>query len=150
MLNEAMRELIRHYTLGSVATVTADGMPAVSPKGTFVVLDAERIAFGNIRSPGTLANLRHNPAIEVCFSDVLRRRAVRAAGHADIVQVTEAEPELIRAFEESWADYLPHMSDLVVITLTRAELVTSPAYDLGITDAELVSVNLAKLQALQL
>ena len=40
---------------GAVATVNADGTPAVSPKATFVVVDDQRVAFGNIRSPATVA-----------------------------------------------------------------------------------------------
>ena len=52
-----------------MATVTPEGRPAVSPKGTFLVLDDETIAFGHIRSPGTLANLARRPEAEVNFVD---------------------------------------------------------------------------------
>jgi len=45
--------------------------------GTFVVLDDRTIAFGEIRSPGTIRNLRANPRIEVNFVDVfVRARAI--------------------------------------------------------------------------
>ncbi|MEM7616810.1 MAG: DapH/DapD/GlmU-related protein, partial [Pseudomonadota bacterium] len=36
------------FPLGFVATVTADGRPHLSPKGTFLVLDDSTIAFGEI------------------------------------------------------------------------------------------------------
>ena len=61
----------------AVATTNEDGTPAVSPKAIFVVVGEPRIAFGNIRSPGTAANIRSRPDVEVNFIDVLARRVVR-------------------------------------------------------------------------
>jgi len=69
-----------------VATTNEDGTPAVSPKVTFVIVDDGCIAFGNIRSPGTVANIRTRPDVEVNFIDVLTRRAVRVKGRAEIVE----------------------------------------------------------------
>ena len=51
-----MKQIIRHYSAGAVATVNADGSPSVSPKATFVIVDDHCIAYGNIRSPGTSPN----------------------------------------------------------------------------------------------
>jgi hypothetical protein len=148
MLTEQMKTLIRSFSAGSVATVTPDGLPRVSPKATFVILDDETLAFGNIRSPGTLANLRANPAVEVCFTDVLHRRALRVTGRAGIVRKGDADADLRAAFDAAWADYVPHMSAFVRIALSAAEIITSPAYDIGLEEGELKSVNLAKLNAL--
>ena len=50
-LTEPMKRLIRNFSVGAVATINEDGTPAVSPKATFVVVDDECIAFGNIRIP---------------------------------------------------------------------------------------------------
>ena len=84
MLTEEMTQLIQHHRAGMVATVNDDGTPSVSPKGTFVVLGDDAIAFGNIRSPGTLRNIRKRPAVEVCFIDPVLRKAVRVTGAATI------------------------------------------------------------------
>lgn len=148
MLSEEMRRLIETHTAGMVATVNADGTPSVSPKATFVVLDARTLAFGNIRSPGTLANLARNPAVEVCFIDVLERKAVRATGRGFAISAGEADEALKAAFAPAWSTYLAHMSDFVRIDLERCELILSPAYDLGIGVEELKRSNLAKLNAL--
>ena len=67
MLTGEMTRLIRDHTAGMVATVNEDGTPAVSPKATFVVFDEQTLAFGNLRSPGTLANIRRNAAVEGVF-----------------------------------------------------------------------------------
>lgn len=148
LLSDDIRTLIRDHRAGMVATVNDDGTPSVSPKATFVILDDGTFAFGNIRSPGTLANLRKRPSIEVCFIDVLARKAVRVTGRASIIKKADADETLLAAFETSWADYLPHMSAFVRIEVDAAEMILSPAYDLGITEDELRRTNLEKLNAL--
>ena len=148
MLTDDMKTLIRAFSAGSVATVNADGTPSVSPKATFVILDDETLAFGNLRSPGTLANLRANPAVEVCFTDVLARKAVRVTGTASIVDKSEAPQHLWDAFNDAWGDYAPRMSAFVVVKVSAAERILSPAYDFGFTEAELRAANLEHLKAL--
>ena len=148
-LSESMQQVIRNYNAGSVATVNADGSPAVSPKATFVVIDEHRIAYGNIRSPGTRRNLLERPAVEVNFIDVLARVAVRIKGTGQIVaKDSTAGQELMPYFEAAWSAYLDVMQDFVCISIDSAELITSPAYDLGLTRDELVKTNFEKLSKL--
>ncbi len=148
MLTDDMKQLITNHTAGMVATITKDGLPAVSPKATFVIVDDQTIAFGNLRSPGTLANIKQRPDVEVCFLDPILRKSVRIRGMARIQPKTDASPELMTAFTAVWADYIPYITSFVVIDITAAELILSPAYDLGITEDELRAANLAKLNAL--
>ena len=148
MLTDEMQALIRAFSAGSVATINADGTPSVSPKATFVILDDETLAFGHLRSPGTLANLHANPAVEVCFTDVLARKAVRVTGTASIVDKTEAPQHLWDAFNEAWQDYVPYMPEFVVIEVSAAELILSPAYDFGFTETQLRAANLERLRVL--
>ncbi len=144
-----MKRLIENFSAGAVATVNEDGTPAVSPKATFVVVDDTCLAFGNIRSPGTVANTRARREVEVNFIDVLTRRAVRVRGRAEVVEkASEAGARLIPAFEEKWAPYLSVMENFVSISVTHAELVLSPAYDLGHTAEELERTNREKLRVL--
>lgn len=148
MLTDEMRGLIVAYTAGMVATTNDDGSPAVSPKATFVVVDDRTIAYGDIRSPGTAANLRARPDVEVCFLDVLARKAVRIAGTATIVAKDAASDALKRAMDEKWGDYQGSMSAFVQIDVRHAELILSPAYDRGETEKGLKAQNLARLNAL--
>jgi len=144
-----MKQIIRHYSAGAVATVNADGSPSVSPKATFVIVDDNCIAYGDIRSPGTRANLLERPAVEVNFIDVLARLAVRVRGKAQVIaRDSEAGRQLQAHFEEPWGAYLERMSYFVRISIEHAELISSPAYDVGLTRAELVTANLAKLSKL--
>ena len=60
-------------------------IPQSQPKATFVIVDDSTIAFGDIRSPGTIHNLKQRPETEVNFIDVLHRKAVRIRGTANVV-----------------------------------------------------------------
>lgn len=148
MLSDEIKTLIRHHRAGMVATVNDDGTPSVSPKATFVILDDLTLAFGHIRSPGTLANVKKRPSIEVCFIDVLLRKAARVTGKATIIRKQEADEVLHATFEADWPDYLPRMSAFIKIDVQAAELILSPAYDIGISEEELRRTNLDKLNAL--
>ncbi|MGB7184697.1 MAG: pyridoxamine 5'-phosphate oxidase family protein [Burkholderiaceae bacterium] len=148
MLSVEMQNLITTYTAGMVATVNADGTPAVSPKATFVVVDERAIAFGNIRSPLTLANIRRHPPVEVCFLDVLTRKAVRVRGSASIHKKDTPDTAMAGAFNRIWGEYLDQMSHFVRIDISKAELIISPAYDNGASEAQLRQINLDKLNNL--
>ena len=149
-LTEPMKRLIDNYKAGAVATINADGTPAVSPKATFVIINDSCIAYGDIRSPRTAANIRARPAVEVNFIDVLTRRAVRIKGQAEVVDKdSEQGLQLLPAFEAQWAPYLAVMAHYVSITISDAELILSPAYDVGHTAEELRQTNLDKLSKLR-
>ncbi len=148
MLTAEMQAIITTHSCGFVATIDADGRPAVSPKATFVVIDDCTIACGNIRSPGTARNLRANAGCEVCFLDPLARKAVRVRASGSVVQRAAAAPDLVSQFEQAWAYYLPHMTGFFVFDIANAELVLSPAYDYGHTQDELMASNKAKMAAL--
>jgi len=135
MLTPDMKKLIEEQRLGFVATVSVDGMPNVSPKGTFAVLDDRTIAFGEIRSPGTIKNLKANPRIEVNFVDVFVRKGYRFAGVASVVERGEpAFGTLLPALRSSLAH---RIRAIVTIAVTRALPLTSPAYDEGTSEPEL-------------
>ena len=147
-LTPPMCALIERYNAGCVASVNADGTPAVSPKATFVVVDRANLVFGNIRSPNTVANLRARPSTEINFVDVLTRRAVRVKGQAEIIDKDSIEGQRLQTiFEGPWGPYLSVIEQFVGIHVIQAELILSPAYDLGATAEELRDVNLAKLNS---
>ena len=148
MLTEEMMALIRNHSAGMVATINEDGTPSVSPKATFVILDDKTIAFGNLRSPGTIRNIAVRADTEVCFIDVLARKAVRVTGTATYLRNAEMPEALQAAFAEKWSDYMDRFAGVVRIDVTATEFILSPAYDLGMTEPELREANLAHLQSL--
>ena len=147
MLTQDMKRVVEEQRLGFVATAALDGTPNVSPKGTFVVLDDRTIAFGEIRSPGTIRNLRANPRIEVNFVDVFVRKGYRFAGLATMLERGEAEFE--RVLPNLQSAFAHRIRTIVMITVTRALPLTSPSYDDGKTETELRRAWTARLRKLQ-
>jgi predicted pyridoxine 5'-phosphate oxidase superfamily flavin-nucleotide-binding protein len=147
MLTPDMKRIIGEQRLGFVATAAPDGTPNVSPKGTFIVLSDTMIAFGEIRSPGTIRNLRTNPRVEVNFVDPFVRKGYRFAGTADVVERGNAAFDtLLARFRSALA---PRMRAIVRISVTKALPLTSPAYDDGATEAELRRSWTARFRKLQ-
>ncbi len=147
MLTPEIRAIIEAYPLGFVASVNDDGTPNLSPKGTFIILDGAHLAFGNIRSPGTLANIAKRPKVEINFLDVLARKAVRVTGSAQIIRKSAAAFAELFAQMAKWEGYTQLMSALVRVDIARAQLILSPAYDIGHTEVELRAQYRAKFGA---
>jgi uncharacterized protein len=86
LISADMKRVVEEQCLGFVATVCPDGTPNLSPKGTTTVWDADHLVFANIRSPGTLANLRQNPNVEVNVVDPFVRKGYRFKGVASVLE----------------------------------------------------------------
>ena len=140
-------DLIETWRLGFLATVSPDGMPNVSPKGTFAVLDPDTIGFAEMRSPKTMANLAHTPQIEVNFVDILSRRGIRIRGTARVIPRDAAEyATLLPAFVAHWADLEPEFNAIVKIAVDGLAPLQSPAYELGTTEDEFRALWKAKIK----
>ena len=135
LLPPEARQVVEEQRLGFVATVNADGTPNLSPKGTVTVLDDEHLVFADIRSPRTIANLRHNPALEINVVDPISRKGYRFRGRGTVVDGGSRFDELL-AFYRSRGSTNP-IQTVVVIDVERAEAVISPAYDEGATEEEI-------------
>jgi predicted pyridoxine 5'-phosphate oxidase superfamily flavin-nucleotide-binding protein len=146
ILTEDMRRVVERE-LGFVAT-DPDGTPNLSPKGTIAVWDDDHLVFADLRSPGTVANLRSNPSVEVNVVDQLIRKGYRLKGSA--VVHTEGEPfeRGVRFYEQrGLVQARERIHSIVVIAVERALLVTSPAYDMGATEDELRAIYRERLLA---
>ena len=73
-LTEEARKMIAEFHPGLIATASKDGKPNVSPKGSFRVVDDEHVAFADIASPRTVADLQENPQLSALVFDAATRR----------------------------------------------------------------------------
>ena len=134
-LTADMKRVIEEQRLGFFATVCADGTPNVSPKGTTAVWDDDHLVFANIRSPGTLANLRQNPSIEVNVVDPVVRKGYRFKGVASVLDSGGLYEQAL-AFYKARGSSLEMIREVVLIHVHSARAVISPAYDLGLSEDE--------------
>ncbi len=135
-LTAEMKRVVAEQRLAFVATVCPDGTPNVSPKGTIAVWDDEHLVFADIRSPGTIANLSRNPAIEVNVVDPFARKGFRFKGTAEIVRDGERFAAILDFYRGRLADTSSRKLDaairaFVLVKVERALPLTSPAYDDG-------------------
>lgn len=135
ILTEDMQRLVRRIRLGYVATVCPDGTPNLSPKGTTTVWDDDHLVFADIRSPNTVANLRHNPVVEINVVDPIIRKGYRFKGHAQVLTEGDLYEQII-AFYEQRGTPRQRIRSVVLVTVERARPLTSPAYDLGVGEDE--------------
>ncbi len=142
-------QTIEMWRLGFVATVTPGGRPSVSPKGTFIVVDEETIAFGEIRSPQTVTNLTNQPECEVNFVDQFTRKGVRIRGQAAFLRRGTAEFEaLYPKFAELWGDLAERINMIVRIPVDEAKPLSTPPYDDGATEEEMIALYKGKFAAM--
>jgi predicted pyridoxine 5'-phosphate oxidase superfamily flavin-nucleotide-binding protein len=122
-----MRAIVEVAHLCFAATVTPEGRPNLSPKGTIRVWDDEHLFFLDIASPRTRANLARNPWIEINVVDPLSRRGYRFLGTATLHAHDEvARVACERVLGEEGADY--PVECVVLVRVERAEPVVSPGY----------------------
>ncbi len=134
ILTDAMRRIVDEQRLGFAATVCPDGTPNLSPKGTISVWDDDHLIFADIHSPRTVANLRHNPAIEINVVDPLVRKGYRFKGIGAVVAEGPRFDEALVFFRRRGVESDIHT--VVLVRVTRALPLVSPAYDGGATEDE--------------
>ena len=135
ILTEDMKRVVNEQRLGFIATVCPDGTPNLSPKGTTAVWDDDHLVFVDVRSPGTVANLRQNPAIEINVVDQASRKGYRFKGTAEVLGSGPVFEQILAARRERGAEN--PVRAVVLMTVERALPLTSPAYDLGVSEDEL-------------
>ena len=134
LLTPDMKRVVGEQRLGFVATVCPDGTPNLSPKGTTAVWDDEHLVFANIRSPGTVANIRHNANVEVNVVDVFLRKGYRFKGVASVLESGPLYDKVIAFYKARGVANA--VREVVMVRVQKAQAIDSPAYDLGLTEAE--------------
>jgi predicted pyridoxine 5'-phosphate oxidase superfamily flavin-nucleotide-binding protein len=135
ILTEEMQRMVRRMRLGYVATVCPDGTPNLSPKGTTTVWDDDHLVFADLRSPNTVANLRHNPVVEINVVDPIVRKGYRFKGAAQVLTEGDMYEQII-AFYEERGTQKERIRSVVLVTVERARPLISPVYDLGVGEDE--------------
>ena len=135
MITEKIGKFVSQQKLGFVATVSPNGTPNLSPKGTISVLDENTLVFANIRSPQTIENLEKNPSIEINIVDPFSRRGYRFKGIAKIISDGEEYNKILLSYKQNGIQTT--IKSIVMVNVKQILEVTSPLYDIGYTEEEL-------------
>ena len=137
MISQKIKDFLNLHKLGYVATVSSDGKPNISPKGTIIAWTSSVLAFVDIRSPDTMNNLQNNPNVEINVIDPILRKGYLFQGTARILTNDEL-------FEEISTFYITtgmksSINSIVLVDISSVSEVTSPLYDIGISEQEIKS-----------
>ena len=147
ILTEDMRRVVE-AELGFIATVCPDGTPNLSPKGTTAVWDDDHLVFADLRSPGTVENLRSNASIEINVVDQPIRKGYRFKGTGAVYTEGDVFERGVQFYEaRGTVKARERIQGIVIVAVQRALPVISPAYDVGLTEDALRESNLRKINA---
>ncbi|MET0460235.1 MAG: pyridoxamine 5'-phosphate oxidase family protein, partial [Ilumatobacteraceae bacterium] len=108
------------------------------PKGTTAAWDDDHVVFADLRSPGTVENLRANPSIEINAVDQLSRKGYRFKGTATVHTDGPVFEQGVAFYEaRGTVKARERIRGIVIVLVERALPVTSPAYDLGATEEQI-------------
>jgi len=137
LITQEIKDFLKLNKLGFVATVFPDGVPNISPKGTIIGWTPELLAFANIRSPDTVNNLKNNSNIEINVIDPLLRKGYLFKGTSKILHDGQMYDEILLFYRNMGIKST--INEIVIVAVSDISLVTSPLYDLGISEQEIKS-----------
>ena len=137
MITQEIKDFLDLHKLGYVATVDPDGKPNISPKGTIIGWTSNALAFADIRSPDTIQNLENNPHIEINVIDPLLRKGFLFRGKARILKDSSLSEEILEHYRSKGIK--SPINSIVLVDVSHVSEVTSPLYDLGVSEQEIKS-----------
>jgi predicted pyridoxine 5'-phosphate oxidase superfamily flavin-nucleotide-binding protein len=134
-ITSEIKAFLNAQKLGYVATVSSDGKPNISPKGTIISWSDNLLAFADIRSPDTMSNLQNNPFVEINVIDPLSRKGYLFAGTAEIIKDTPMYVDILNHYRTNGIQ--SPINSIVIVSISSISTVTSPLYDLGKSEEEI-------------
>ena len=135
VITSEIKNFLDLQKLGYVATVSSDGKPNISPKGTIIAWSSTVIAFADIRSPDTMMNLQNNPFVEINVIDPLSRKGYLFSGTAKIIKDTPLYDDILIHYRNNGIQ--SPINSIEIVDVSSVSIVTSPLYDLGKTEDEI-------------
>ena len=137
MISQEIKDFLDLQKLGYVATVSSDGKPNISPKGTIIAWTSKILAFADIRSPDTMKNLQNNPFVEINVIDPLLRKGYLFKGQARIIKDNSQFEEILIHYRKKGIK--SPINAIVLVDVSEVSEVISPLYDMGISEQEIKS-----------
>ena len=137
LISEQIKNFLDIQKLGYVATVSENNYPNLSPKGTIIAWDSNTLAFADIRSPDTVHNIENNPAVEINVIDPLLRKGFLFKGKSRVIKNGQIYDDILHRYKTMGIK--SPINAIVLVDVSEIKDVTSPLYDLGITEEEIKS-----------
>ena len=132
---EPMIRMVREQRLGYVATISPEGFPRVSPRGSLRVWDENHLVFAAIDSAKSVEDISKNPRVEVNVVDPFLRRGFRFTGNASVLNGGDLYLRILQHYQEEGAD-ASRVRWVVLIEVKESSPLVSPIYATGFTEEE--------------
>ena len=127
LLTDEICQAVHKSVLCWFATVSDDGVPGVSPKEIFAVVD-DLLIIANIKSPNSASNVAVNSNVCVAFVDIFVQKGFQVFGTANLVKSTDAEFERLAApLLEMTQGQFP-FATVFEVTPTMVKEIVAPRY----------------------
>jgi predicted pyridoxine 5'-phosphate oxidase superfamily flavin-nucleotide-binding protein len=136
-ITQEIKDFLNLHKLSYIATVSPDGKPNLSPKGTLIGWTSDTLAFADIRSPDTMNNLQSNPNVEINTVDPFSRKGYLFKGKAKILEKDSLYNEILDFYRSQ--NVKSSINSIVLIDVLEVSKITSPLYDIGTSEQEIKS-----------
>ena len=140
-LDDIVRYEIDRAVLCWLATVSANGMPNVSPKELWRMHDRATVIIADIASGGSVRNLRTNPACCVSFVDVFRQKGFKLVGTAHVIGRKDAGFKDTSAPLRAIAGNKFFVRNVIAMTVEHVAPIVAPSYALHKASEEEMMAN---------
>ena len=137
MLDDDMKKMIRQQRMGFIATVSPEGLPNLSPKGTTSVWDDDHLIFADLGSPDTVRNLENNPACEINVLDYFSRKGYMIKGQAQVLTEGELFDSIHTKVTANRSSRAYPSSRYVIVEIQEVSMMISPGYSSGQSESEM-------------
>ncbi|MDH5463095.1 MAG: pyridoxamine 5'-phosphate oxidase family protein [Nitrosopumilus sp.] len=137
LITQEIKDFLNLYKLSYIATVSPDGKPNLSPKGTLIGWTSDTLAFADIRSPDTMNNLQSNPNVEINTVDPFSRKGYLFKGKAKILEKDSLYDDILNFYRSQ--NVKSSIKSIVLIDVSEVSKITSPLYDMGASEQEIKS-----------
>ena len=127
IITEDMRSLVTTQHLCYAATVTPDGKPNLSPKGTIRVYSGDTLFFCDLGSPNTRKNIETNPWMEINVVDITSRRGYRFFGQAKAVTGGDTYNLALKILQDE-GEFNYKVNCIIFMKVEKAAPLISPGY----------------------
>ena len=117
ILNDQVKETLRDVKPALVATAGASGKPNVSAKGSLRVIDDDTIAFADVASPRTIANLKENNSLSLIILGNDSQKGCRIWGSGEVVN----SGEIFDKFSSDFAARNMKINNVVIVNVLEVE-----------------------------
>jgi len=137
IITQEIKDFLNLHKLVYVATVSSEGKPNLSPKGTLIGWVQDTLAFADIRSPDTMNNLQNNPHVEINAIDPLSRKGYLFKGKARVLENGSTYDDVLNYYRSQGVKST--INSIVLVDVSYVSQVLSPLYELGISEQEISS-----------